>query len=400
MVPFQLLYDVTSCKIKYEEGFVEIFGHIFTKPEQMWTKADQSLVIPTDYSLCIGFSLQTGTLLLLQCFWNYLAKSVAKANFMGSREFLFYIGWTCVSIIMFPVIQYNFSRDVYDPTYKEIMPELIYGVELFIISVLGFMSHSRFQKILINTRESNNSRSITHRIRYYQELNLILAIVLFESSLTFIILSADGLTGRKYLNAHKFTADLMICNINITTLIVWFIVILIFHPKPIENRTGTSMQQSPHNFLSASKPLDEISGTSVPTALITQQSQSSSDYIDYTESMITVPVEYIENDNNTNMTYNINSVSRSGQSQNPPSTDGDESLSPYSTQPHAIFASHQISECRNSKEISTFSPPPHVPLNLINDQTRQEETNWNESQITVITSDSKNNSKKSTIKLQ
>jgi hypothetical protein len=28
---------------------------------------------------------------------------------------------------MFPVIQYNFSRDIYDYTFKEIMPQLIYG---------------------------------------------------------------------------------------------------------------------------------------------------------------------------------------------------------------------------------------------------------------------------------
>lgn len=55
----QSLSDITSCKIKYEEGFASIFGRIFTKPEVMWTKGDQSLVIPTDYSLCVGFSLQT-----------------------------------------------------------------------------------------------------------------------------------------------------------------------------------------------------------------------------------------------------------------------------------------------------------------------------------------------------
>ncbi|KAG2227040.1 hypothetical protein INT45_006447 [Circinella minor] len=263
---------------------------------------------------------------------------------------------------------------------------------MFIISVLGFMSHSRFKKVLINIRESNNSRSITHRIRYFQELNLILAIVLLDSSLSFIILSADGLTGRKYLNAHKFTADFMICNINITTLIVWFIVVLIFHPKPLENGTGPSMQQSPHNFLSAPKPLDGFSGTSVPVALTTQPSQSSSDYLYCTESMITVPVEYTENDNNTNMTYNINRVPQSGQSQNPPNTDGDELLSPSSTRSTATFVSHQLSGCRNSKEINIFSSPPHVSVNLINDQTRQEEMDWNESQITVITSDNKDNS--------
>lgn len=79
----------------------------------------------------------SGTLLLLQCFWNYLANSVAKASFMSSKEFLFYIVWTCVSIIMFPVLQYNFSRDIYNPTYKEIMPELVYGIGKLIACILG-----------------------------------------------------------------------------------------------------------------------------------------------------------------------------------------------------------------------------------------------------------------------
>ncbi|KAI8886492.1 hypothetical protein K501DRAFT_177733 [Backusella circina FSU 941] len=59
MIPFQLFYDITSVKIKYEEGFASLLGNIITKPEMMWTKADQGLVIPTEYSLCIGFSLQT-----------------------------------------------------------------------------------------------------------------------------------------------------------------------------------------------------------------------------------------------------------------------------------------------------------------------------------------------------
>lgn len=29
---------------------------------------------------------------------------------------------------MYPVLQYNFSRDIYDPTWKEIMPELLFGI--------------------------------------------------------------------------------------------------------------------------------------------------------------------------------------------------------------------------------------------------------------------------------
>ncbi|KAI7857998.1 hypothetical protein BDC45DRAFT_499841 [Circinella umbellata] len=281
MVPFQLYYDIVSCKIKYEEGFASIFGHIFTKPEAMWTQADKELVVPTDYSLCVGLSLQTGTLLLLQCFWNYLANSVAKASFMSSKEFLFYICWTILTLIMFPILQYSFSHSSYDPTYKEVMPQLVYSIEIFFVASLGVISHIRFSKLLKNSRDSHNGRSITQKIRYFQELNLLLTIVLFVDALSFIILSADGLTGKKYLNAHKFTADFMICNINVTTIIVWFIVVLIFHPKPGSQNAPQTLPPPSQDFLSTGKQFDTYAGSSI---LMPQGSQASSEFMHYTKS--------------------------------------------------------------------------------------------------------------------
>ncbi|KAG1139291.1 hypothetical protein G6F61_009403 [Rhizopus arrhizus] len=207
MIPFQLYYDIVSCRVKYEEGFVQIGpGRIITKPELLWTKADKTIIIPTDYSLCIGFSLQTGTLLLLQCFWNYLIKLVAGARFMSSKEFKVYIIWTIVNIILFPVLQFNFSRKIYDFTYKEIMPELFYG--------LG-------------------------KIRYYQDLNLVLSVSLFLFSTALITLSADGLTETKKLNRSKFYSDFLICNVNVLLMAIWTIVILILHPKPETRETTT-----------------------------------------------------------------------------------------------------------------------------------------------------------------
>lgn len=69
MLPFQLYYgkmsrcvylwivlyiqigaaflDMASCKVKYEEGYVQILGHIVTKPEFLWTQADRDLITPT-----------------------------------------------------------------------------------------------------------------------------------------------------------------------------------------------------------------------------------------------------------------------------------------------------------------------------------------------------------------
>jgi hypothetical protein len=92
------------------------------------------------------------------------------------------------------------------------MPEMVYGIELFIVGCLGVVSHFRFRKLLQNSRDTVNGRSITQKIRYFQEINVILSTVLFGHGTLLTILSGDGLTNRKLLNAHKFSADFFICN--------------------------------------------------------------------------------------------------------------------------------------------------------------------------------------------
>ncbi|KAI8352163.1 hypothetical protein EDC96DRAFT_485269 [Choanephora cucurbitarum] len=270
--------DITSVKIKYEEGFADLLGRIFTKPEIMWTKADRNLVVPTEYSLCIGFSLQTGTLVLLQCFWNYLSNSVAKKSFMSSKEFMFYICWTFSSFIIFPLLQYNFSRDVYEATYKEIIPEMVYGIELFIVACLGVVSHFRFKKLLRSSRNTVNGRSIQQKVLYFQEINIILSTVLFGHGTLLTILSCDGLTKRKFLNIHKFTADFFICNINMCAVITWLCMILIFHPK----HNLSPEANSDENTDDSQRPLNNQSGLSsantFPQSYQYGQARSMSEY--------------------------------------------------------------------------------------------------------------------------
>lgn len=45
-----MLLDMASCKVKYEEGYVQMLGHIVTKPEFLWTQADRDLITPTGKS--------------------------------------------------------------------------------------------------------------------------------------------------------------------------------------------------------------------------------------------------------------------------------------------------------------------------------------------------------------
>lgn len=80
------------------------------------------------------------------------------------------------------------------------------------MACLGVVSHFRFRKLLNKSPNTTNGRSITQKIRYFQEINVILSTVLFGHGTLLTILSCDGLTTRKTLNIHKFSADFFICN--------------------------------------------------------------------------------------------------------------------------------------------------------------------------------------------
>lgn len=47
---------MASCKVKYEEGFIQVFGHIVTKPEFLWAQADRDLITPTGISYDTEFN--------------------------------------------------------------------------------------------------------------------------------------------------------------------------------------------------------------------------------------------------------------------------------------------------------------------------------------------------------
>ncbi|CAG8462139.1 22764_t:CDS:2, partial [Racocetra persica] len=161
-------YDIATAKIKYTEGFMVIpyNGEIITKPVQFWNDENRRLVTPIDYVLCVNFSAQTCLLFLLQSFWNYLANNIAKTTFMGSFEFKSYIIYSVFSLALFPLLQWLFR---YDNIYTEVVPQLAFGVILFIIGLLGVRSHWRFTRLLRITRSANASQlGIVLKLEYFK----------------------------------------------------------------------------------------------------------------------------------------------------------------------------------------------------------------------------------------
>ncbi|RIA91913.1 hypothetical protein C1645_692193, partial [Glomus cerebriforme] len=231
MCPLQAYYDISTTIIKYQEGFIvnPLNGEIVTKPNYLWSESNKKLLVPTDYVLCANFSLQTCLLFLLQSFWNYLAKNLAKSSFMGSFEFKSYIIYAIFSVFIFPFLQYCFQNN---QLYMEIMPQLAYSIFMFLIALFGIRSHKRFTNLLIITRKSSASQlNIILKLEYFRDMNRYLTWSLFIGSISLLILCIDGLTPEKYLNSHKFPADLLMCHVSFSLWLVFVTLMLIFYPS-------------------------------------------------------------------------------------------------------------------------------------------------------------------------
>ncbi|RUS18069.1 hypothetical protein BC937DRAFT_89177 [Endogone sp. FLAS-F59071] len=130
------------------------------------------------------------------------------------------------------------------------------------------------------------------------EMNKILTAALFVVSASLITLSVDGLMPGAYLNSHKFTADLLICNANLFSMVIWFLLIMIFHPR--------------HGY----------GGVETTSSFNTTSGQARTHVIDGTHFVVPV------NDNNTHLNgqstgyipYNVNDIAQYIESPSPPTT--------------------------------------------------------------------------------
>ncbi|KAI8329214.1 hypothetical protein BC941DRAFT_210463 [Chlamydoabsidia padenii] len=220
----QASWDFLCTYIKYTEGFIQVApGVIIGKPFQAWAPSNQNPIEIMNYIQCVTFSLQVSILLLLQCFWNYLSNVVAKHTFMSSREFTIYIVWSISTIAMFPILQYFYKHT----DLEEVVPQTAYSCEILIVALLGFRNHIRFNR-LIKASTGNGKkidRQVTERLAYFRDMNLLLSMALVAFGGSMLILCIDGFTTTKLVNSHKFAADLLICNTNISTIFLWLIIV-------------------------------------------------------------------------------------------------------------------------------------------------------------------------------
>lgn len=98
-----------------------------------------------------------------------------------------------------------------------------------IIAFLGVRSHMRFNRMLEAFYDLDNGSAVIERLKYFQEMNLLLTIVLCCYALSLGILCIDGLTAAAIIARSKFATDLLIANCNTCAALMWIVgVSLIF----------------------------------------------------------------------------------------------------------------------------------------------------------------------------
>jgi len=249
--PIMAIYDISWIKIKYSEGHIGLTstsadGHTedkyIEKPyldpnnssQIIWSKENQTLKKSADYLLCVIYSLQTGTLILLQAFWSHLTDQMADKTFMNSSEFKLYILWSLLSILIFPIPRYMLDDN---QLLSDIVPTLIFSIVLLLIFSLAIRTRVKLKELLKKFhRKSLESQETSLRINYFLEMNCLLMIGLLLTSIGFICLFIKETAIAPPTNAQMITInaifrDFLTVLTNFGNLILWVTIIFIIYPR-------------------------------------------------------------------------------------------------------------------------------------------------------------------------
>ncbi|KAG0199720.1 hypothetical protein BGX28_007029 [Mortierella sp. GBA30] len=246
----QLAYDIGSARLKYLEGFWvnPRTKEIQSRPAQAWSDNDMVHVEPLYYTLACCLAFENCVFFLLQAFWSYISKSVTKSSFMSSFEFKINITASCFVVALFPTVQFLFRNDF---VYREVVPQMIFSILMFITGVLGIRTHFRFVALIKNARAIMNetTTNVVHKLEYFKDMNMVLTVSFFGCALALGITSADGLLAHPVIAVNKFASDLLITNLNFFEFIIWVTLTLIFYPRKtgVSSPFGSSNQSVCHS---------------------------------------------------------------------------------------------------------------------------------------------------------
>ncbi|CAG8455709.1 8935_t:CDS:2 [Paraglomus occultum] len=223
------LYDSIASYLKYKEGFILLpNGQALAKPGILWSEKDMRLSNMDTYLLMTYFAIENAGLFLLQNFWNYLTGTIVQKNFIASTHFKVNYGFALVAIVIFPLIPFVFQ---YNELLALVLPRLFAVTCNIPIILYGIRAHFKFSQFINESKGVLDGQLITSKLVYYRDMNTRFMTCIALGTISFFILSVDGLTPEKTLNSNKFISDLFANIANLAHTLDWIILILVFYPS-------------------------------------------------------------------------------------------------------------------------------------------------------------------------
>lgn len=231
---FSVIYDTLGTYIKYEEGFYDdVELGIITKPKSKFSQANYDLIFTVDMMFNITCAFKTSSMFLLMAYWHAITHklgSSAASHFTKSNEFRFYSVYSCISIILYPSLQFIF---VHDELHSVVIPQFLYNFEVVVIAILSQLCNVRFVKLL-NSLGSRATSSIA-RIKYYMRLNNLLTVACLLDCAPLFAINMDIVlhdSSDRLIYHKKFWSDALTAVFNVGFSLTYVIIILTVFPPP------------------------------------------------------------------------------------------------------------------------------------------------------------------------
>lgn len=216
-----VIYDIMVTAEKYRCFEVEAAGGSGC--------LDTTLMDVADFIFSTTITLKTSSTFLLIASFNHSISVRLKKSFVSTNEFRFYWIYSCVSVVMYPIMKIIFLGTS-DRTMSVVAPQLVYLFEgIFLMACLQYTSF-RFKKVVSSM--SYKSRTWALLSKYRILLNLLTLAFFLENfglgSLN-IDFAIHGREGALYQN--PFWKDLFTKIFNLGVFLYYPVVLLILFPK-------------------------------------------------------------------------------------------------------------------------------------------------------------------------
>lgn len=278
-----IVYDILATKLKYDEGFVDTcllkhhindtadtaevakhVGDIFNPeiqkthtfiykgpsdinysltddsgcgimqtPANLYDHNNLRILTSIDALFNLSCTLRNSALFLLLAWFNTSIGSFFCRLILSTWEVRLCASYSLFSLIWYFVLPTFFS----DPLKSTISTQMLWSIELYVASILLFVTnlrvkdliHKRSTSIIItsSTKEDHTSRAL----KYALTLNAFLAFCLIFESSALLVLNLDILLANKVIYASKLLTDIFTRVFNFFFVIEPLIVILILY-KP------------------------------------------------------------------------------------------------------------------------------------------------------------------------